>query len=268
MMNFMFYILTGIFAGFLAGLLGIGGGVIIIPSLIHIFPHTNIPPELIMHMAASTSLTTVIFSSAVAVISQNRHQNIDWQLFRKIAAGIVAGTIVGVIIAGLLPDHFLTIIFAFFLFFTSIRLLTSQKNTPNPNSQAGKMTQWLTGGIIGFMSGILGVGGGIISVPLFLRLGLNPHRAAGTSSACVLLLATVAAITFTLTGSHHTAQLPAGSTGYIYWPAVICIATASMFFVPLGTKLARKLSGNALKRVFAIFLLLVAIEMLVKGLLI
>lgn len=258
------YLLIGTFAGFLAGLLGIGGGVIIVPALANIFAYIHIPPETIMHMAASTSLTTVIFSSAIAVISQHRNHTINWPLFRQLAIGITLGTVSGAISANLLPGQTLKMLFAIFMLFISIKLLLNPKTTTNKKLELGKISQTVIGMLIGFLSGLLGIGGGVISIPIFLRLGMTPHTAAGTSSACVLLLAIVGAISFMLTGAPHDEYLPAGSTGYIYWPAVICIAAASMVFVPLGTKLARKLPGHILKKVFAGFLLLVAVEMLVK----
>lgn len=264
MIYFFLYALIGILAGFLAGLLGIGGGVIIIPGLASIFAYQDIPANVIMHMAASTSLTTVIFSSAVAVISQHRSQQVDWNLFGQLAFGIVIGTASGAITANALSSHVLKIIFALFIFFIAIKMLLAKKAVTTEKFQLGKIGQIITGIIIGFASGVLGIGGGVISIPIFLRLGLTPHTAAGTSSACVLLLAIVGAISFILIGAHQTAYLPAGSTGYIYWPAVICIAAASMIFVPVGTKFARKLPGTTLKKVFAIFLLLVAIEMLLR----
>lgn len=263
MISFFLYVLIGISAGFLAGLLGIGGGVIIIPGLASIFSYAGIPAEAIMHMAASTSLTTVIFSSAVAVISQHRSQQVDWNLFRQLALGIVLGTVSGAITANALSSHILKIIFALFMLFIALKILLAKNVVTTEKLQLGKTGQIMVGAIIGFVSGVLGIGGGVISIPIFLRLGLTPHTAAGTSSACVLLLAIVGAISFMLMGAQHATHLPAGSTGYIYWPAVICIAAASMIFVPLGTKFARKLPGATLKKVFAVFLLLVAVEMLV-----
>jgi len=263
MIEYFLYSIIGTLAGFLAGLLGIGGGVIVVPGLAETFSHFNVPHDVVMHMAASTSLTTIMFTAIVAVLVQHRNQAIDWQLFRQLVPGIVIGTIGGAVIAAQLSNYTLKVLFGLFMLYVSIQMLLGKKRIEAEKKTLGKIAQLGLGFLIGGGSGLLGIGGGAISVPIFIRLGMTPHSAAGTSSACVLLLSIVAAICFIFTGM-DAKGLPPGSTGFIYWPAVICVAAASMLFVPLGTKLARKLSGTTLKRIFAVFLMLVAVDMLIR----
>lgn len=259
----LIYGVIGLLAGLLAGLLGIGGGVIVVPGLATAFAQFNIPPEAVMHMAASTALTSILFTAISAVYHQHQQHTIEWNLFRQLAPGIILGTVFGAITANHLSSRTLQILFGIFMLFVALRILFSKKQHAYEKAELKSFTRLMIGIAIGSASGLLGIGGGAVSIPVFLRLGLTPHRAAATSSACVLLLATVGTITFMLTG-HHTQGLPAGSIGYVYWPAVLCIAFSSMVAVSFGTKLARKLSGTTLKKIFAIFLLVVAIEMLVR----
>lgn len=265
MIEYLIYSLLGIGAGFLAGMLGIGGGVIVIPGLATAFSYFNMMPNnAIMHVAESTSLTAIMFTALIAVIVQHRGKKIDWQLFRQLAPGIIVGTILGAVIAALLSSNVLKIVFGLFMLYVAIQMLLTKQKIETERKTLSKFAQIGSGFLIGSASGLLGIGGGAISVPLFLRLGISAHDAAGTSSACVLLLAVVGAISFIFTGMDATG-LPANSTGFIYWPAVICVAIASMIFVPLGTKLARQLSSTTLKRIFAVFLMLVAAHMLISG---
>ena len=257
------YSLLGALAGFLAGLLGVGGGVIIVPGLANAFPAFGMPKEAIMHMAASTSLASVFFTAISAVIIQHRNRAINWSLFQQIAPGIIIGTVMGAIIANHLSTYLLAKCFGGFMFFVAFRILFTKPPAVIHQAELKNITKIGIGCVIGFVSGLIGIGGGAVSIPIFLRLGLTPHQAGATSSACVLLLAFVGVISFTITGWHSTG-LPPGSTGYIYWPAVIIIAISSMIAVPFGTKLGKKISGKLLKRLFAIFLLLVACDMLVQ----
>lgn len=262
-MFFLFYSLIGLAAGFLSGLLGIGGGTVLVPGLLAVFSHEGLPIQLQMHLATSTALASIIFSSFIAVIHQQRSFSINWSLFRQLAPGMIIGIVAGALITLLLSTQVLKLLFSLFLFSVAFQIFF------NKSQPEGKKTIRLTplkkgslGFFIGIISGLLGIGGGALAVPIFLRLGLSTHHAIATSSACVLLLAIIGVFTFTLTGL-NVQNLPAGSGGFVYWPAVICVSIGSMVIVPLGTRLGKRLPGHHLRKIFALFLLVVSVTLLI-----
>ncbi|MES2142064.1 MAG: sulfite exporter TauE/SafE family protein [Pseudomonadota bacterium] len=262
-MFFLFYILIGLFAGFLSGLLGIGGGTVLVPGLLFAFSHAGLPVQLQMHLATSTALASIIFSSLVAVIQQQRSYAINWPLFRQLAPGMVIGIVVGALIALFLSTQVLKLLFSLFLFSVAFKILFNRSQPERKETiRLTLLKKCSLGGFIGIISGLLGIGGGAIAVPIFLRLGLSTHHAIATSSACVLLLAIIGALTFTFTGL-HAQNLPLGSGGFVYWPAVIGVSIGSMVVVPLGTRLGKRLPGRHLRKIFALFLLVVGITLLI-----
>ncbi len=264
MFEFSLYLLTGLVTGVLAGLLGIGGGVIIVPTLLYIFTYVQMPQWAIMHMAESTALAAIILTTLMAVVIQQRHHNIRWDIFRRLSLGIVVGTTLGAAIASLLPNNILKILFGVFISLISIHMLFSRKHETIKSDQYSPPWIEITSGfLVGGVSGMLGIGGGVFIVPILLRFGLSAHSAAATSSACALLLSLVGTLSYMIAGWQVTG-LPHESTGFVYWPAVLGIALTSVIFVPLGTKLANRLSGKTLIRIFALFLLLVGLRMLIS----
>lgn len=255
------YILVGAVTGLLAGLFGIGGGVIIVPGLVYTFNHVGIDQLVLMHMAESTSLAVIILTTLVAVLAQHRKGNILWNVFYRLVPGIVLGSVMGSLIASVLSSHVLRIIFGFFVIVTAIRMLIPTQLKELHEHPHKWPIQLGAGLAIGGLSGMLGIGGGVFTVPVLLYFGLPVHNATATSSACALLLGCVGTIAFMVTG-WGISGLPVGSTGYVYWPAVLGVAFASMIFVPLGIKFAQHLSSAMLKRIFAVILILVGIDML------
>jgi uncharacterized membrane protein YfcA len=265
MIGILLYLLTGIGAGLLAGLLGVGGGVIVVPALAFIFSYLNMPKDAIMHMAASTSLAAMIFTTFAAVLAQQKRQMINWPVFRHLAAPIAIGTVAGAAISSLLSTQILGFIFGVFMIIVALRMLLQKKDEESsvPPHLPDRFILYTAGSAIGALSGLLGIGGGALTVPILLHFGYRAHESAATSSACALLLSVIGTLIFAI-GGWEAHGLPAGSTGYIYWPAALVIAFMSMIFVPLGTKLARRLSSNTLKRVFGGFMLVVGLDMLLK----
>lgn len=258
----LLYIVLGSTSGFLAGLLGIGGGVIVVPGLAYIFSLLHFDPTVIMHMAAGTSLGAIIFTMLVAVLTHRKRNTIEWNIVWRLLPGFAIGAILGALLAADLPTKILKIIFAIFLVAIAVKLFL-QKKSEDVEPVAPKLwVQWLAGIAIGISAGLLGVGGGVLAIPILLRFGLKPHNAAATSSACSLFLSIVGTLSFIAVGWHDPA-LPVGSTGYVYWPAVLGIAVFSSLLVPLGANLARRLSGDALQRIFAVFLLIIAVDMMI-----
>lgn len=262
-MFLILYITIGLLAGFLAGLLGIGGGTILVPGLLAIFSHAGIPESLQMHMATSTALTSIIFTSLIAVYHQQRSFSINWPLFKQLVPGMTVGIIAGALFALLLSTKSLKLLFSLFLFSVAFKLYFHRSpRIKKEITVLNTFKKWSIGFFIGIVSGMLGLSGGVISVPVFLRLGLSTHSAIATSSACVLLLAILGTITFTLTGL-HASNLPLGSLGFVYWPAVVGISIGSVLFVPVGTKLGKRVAGNVLRRFFALFLFVLGITLLI-----
>lgn len=261
---FLLYLIMGSIAGILAGLFGIGGGVIVVPSLAQIFAYDGLPNSIVMHMAAGTSLASIIFTMAAAVFTHYKRKTIVWSTVWQLAPGIIIGTILGAYMASILSTYILKIIFALFVIITAIHLFFSSKQTGKTERALPSSYIQITAGLfIGLMAGLLGVGGGIVAVPILLRFGLPMHSAAATSAMCALVLSIVGTISFIVTG-WHVIDLPLGSTGFVYWPAALAVAITAMIFAPLGAKLAQRLSGNVLKRCFAILLLIIGITMLIK----
>lgn len=265
MIGISLYIFLGIIAGLLAGLLGLGGGVLIVPGLALIFNFLGIPPEKIMHMATSTSLASIIFTTLTAAIIQHRRGNIDWYVVWHLLPGIFLGVIGGTSLANALPNSALRIFFGIFLGIIAFHLLFKRKKSTE-ETEKPKPSQWLqliAGVITGLLGGILGIGGGIFVIPVLLHLGLDVRRAMATSAVCAFSLSVIGTLNFMIM-SWKTPSLMPGTTGYIFWPAAIIIAFTGIFFVPMGNKLANYLSTKALERVFAVFLLLIALDMLVR----
>ena len=163
----------------------------------------------------------------------------------------------------LLSTQALKLLFSVFLFSVALKLYFHRSPTIKKEIIVlNSFKKWSIGFFIGIISGMLGLGGGAISVPVFLRLGLSTHHAIATSSACVLLLAILGAMTFTLTGLHAN-NLPSGSLGFVYWPAVLGISLGSVLFVPVGTGLGKRIAGNILRRLFALFLFVLGITIII-----
>lgn len=265
MISFLLYILVGAIAGLMAGLLGLGGGVVIVPGLVSVFSYADMPRQAIMHMATSTSLAVMIITTLTAVISQQRRRTILWSVFRQLVPGTILGTICGVTLATVLSTHTLKLIFGVFLLLMAIRLLLAHEIPANTSETPPfkPIIMGFAGFIVGLMSGLLGIGGGVVAIPLLLRLGVPMHNAAATSSACALLLSVVGTLVFMLEG-WHVANLPSGSFGYVYLPAVLSIAAASVCVVPVAVRLAHYLSARVLKSVFALMLIPIGLDMLLR----
>lgn len=253
------FALLGIIGGFLAGLLGIGGGVVIVPGCVAIFHWLHMPSALWMHMAAGSSLASVIATASSAVRKHQQHQAVLWPITLRLIPGMLIGISLGTYGGHLLSTGMLSKIFGVFLILIAIRMALNI--LPHPDRS---LPNWLGlslfGSLMGISTGLLGIGGGILAVPFFIQCNVPMHKATGTSAACTLLIAIFGTINFIWHG-WHTVTWP-WSTGYIYWPAVLGISLTSVLFAPLGAKWAHRLPIHSLKRIFAIFLLSIGLNML------
>jgi uncharacterized membrane protein YfcA len=263
LLSLLIYIVIGAVTGFLAGLIGIGGGVVGVPALVYAFTATGISQNIIMHLAEGTSIAAIMFNMVTAVFAHHKNKLILWYMVKQLAPGVIVGCIVGACVATLLSTHILKMVFGIFMLLVAIQLLLAQKPHESERPPPGLFIQRISGLAIGLMSGLLGIGGGVVAIPLLLRFGLPMRNAAATSITCALIASIIGTITFTLAG-WHVAGTPAGTTGFVYWPAAIAIGVIGVSIVPLGAKLAKRLSNTTLKRIFAVVLLIIGVEMLVR----
>ena len=255
----------GLGTGFLAGLLGIGGGMLMVPFITIIMGHRGVPSDLAVKMAIATSMATIIFTSVSSVRAHHKRGAVRWDIVKRLAPGIVIGSLAGSLgVFALLKGTALAIFFALFVGFSATQMFLDRK--PKPTRQMpGTGGQLAAGGVIGFISGLVGAGGGFISVPFMTWCNISIHNAVATSAALGFPIAVANVIGYAISGQ-SVQGLPAGSFGYIWLPALAVIAVCSVFTAPLGAKAAHTLPVKKLKRVFASILYLLAAYMLWKGL--
>ena len=259
-MTFLVYLLVGSAAGLLAGLFGIGGGLVIVPVLVITFGLMGISETVSTHMALATSLTTIIFTSLSSVKEHHSHGAVDWMLVRWIGSGIIIGTALGVfLLADVAGDNLQLAIGVF-------ALLMAAKMAFNINPGANRQvpaTPGLiaSGSLIGFGSAWFGIGGGSFTVPFLTWVNVPMKRAVATAAACGLPIALTGAVSNIVTGWDHV-DLPEWTAGFVYWPAVLGIALTSVPCAKVGAKLAHKLDAQLLKRGFALLLLIVGLKFL------
>ena len=255
------YLLTGALAGVIAGLLGVGGGLVIVPALLYLFILQKLPAEILMHMAVATSLATIVFTSISSTLAHHRRGAVLWQQVRLFIPGIVVGGLLGAAIADHLASESLRITFGVVEILVAVQIGFDIKPSAH-RELPGSSGMFFAGGGIGALSTLLGIGGGTLTVPFLLWCNVNIRNAIATSSASGLPIAVVGAIAMVIAG-WDAENLPAGSTGYVYWPAATVIIIASVLCAPLGARLTHTLPIKALKRIFAIVLACVGTRMLI-----
>lgn len=256
------YIALGSVAGVLAGLLGIGGGLVIVPMLTFSFTWQNVPHEHMLHLALGTSLATIIFTSVSSFRAHNRRGAVNWAAVNAVTPGILVGTFAGAFVASALSTNFLKGFFGIFLYYVAVQMLLNIK--PKPTRQLpGAPGMVAAGGGIGVLSSLVGIGGGTLSVPFLTWCNTPIHTAIGTASAIGLPLAISGSLGYVLSGWGQP-TLPQYSVGYVYLPAMIGIVSASMLTAPVGVRLAHSLPVPRLKRIFAVLLLAVGTKMLLS----
>ncbi len=254
------YLAVGAFAGVLAGLFGVGGGLVIVPVLAFVFERAGIAPEVLMHLAIGSSLTTIVFTSLASVRAHHRRGAVRWALFARLAPGIAVGALLGAAVADWLPSAGLRRIFGVFELAVAVQMGLGLKPSPH-RGLPGSPGLFAAGGVIGTFSAIVGIGGGTLTVPFLTWCNVAMRNAVATSAACGLPIALAGAAGFAMAGWDE-AGLPGGSTGFLYWPAIAGVVAASVLFAPLGARLAHALPGEVLKRLFALFLAGLGVYML------
>lgn len=253
----LLYLLLGAFVGLLAGLLGVGGGLIMVPVLAAIFIYNGLPYEVIMHLALGTSLASILFTSLSSVYSHHKHQAVNWGHVRKLSPGVLLGAWFGGLSASGLSTDILKPVFAVFELFVAAYMLSSIK-TQTHKSSPSLLNITTSGGVIGYISSIVGIGGGTMTVPWLMWHGSSIHKAIATSAAVGFPIAAGGAISYLYAGWDHD-LLPTYSLGFIYLPALFSIIISSVLFAPIGANLAHKLDVQKLKQIFAFLLIGLAI---------
>lgn len=254
------YLILGLFTGIIAGLLGVGGGLIIVPVLVMLFQLQGFADVVVVHLAVGTSLATIVLTSISSVRAHHKHGAVLWPVFWQLTPGILIGALLGAFIAELMSADFLRIFFALFEFAVALQLGLDIK--PNPaRVLPGHFIMALVGTGIGSLSAIVGIGGGSLTVPFLVWCNVLMQKAVATSSACGLPIAIAGAAGFMLTGWQNEA-LPDNSSGFVYWPAFFGIVMTSILTAPLGARLAHRLPARALKKVFAGFIAILGVRML------
>ncbi|PKO87713.1 MAG: hypothetical protein CVU18_09845 [Betaproteobacteria bacterium HGW-Betaproteobacteria-12] len=254
------YLLTGGVAGFFAGLLGVGGGVVVVPVLAMLFAAQGFPEREVLHLALGTSMATILFTALSSLRAHHAHRAVLWPVLRRLTPGILLGTLLGAQLAGSLSSQALSIFFVAFMLFVAAQMIAERR--PQPGR---RLPGWpglsLAGGVIGACSSLVAIGGGALTVPFLIWCNVRPQQAIGTSAAVGLPIAVGGSVGYVWNGWGH-AGLPAGSLGFVYLPALGIILIASVLAAPFGARLAHRLPVRVLRRIFAGLLLLLSVKML------
>lgn len=250
------YLALGALAGLLAGLLGIGGGLVLVAALVWLLPTQGVPVEHAVHAALATALASIVLTGLSSARAHHRRGSVLWPTVAWLVPGLLLGGWLGSGLAVRLDGEWLRLLIAGYCALAAMQMALDwpRARAERPDAPRGPGYS-LAGGGIGAMSALVGIGGGSMTVPLLVWRGVRPVRAVGTSSACGVAIALAAAAGYALQSA--PAGLPPGSWGFVFLPAAAGIALASVLAAPLGTRLAHRLSGPALRRVFAAFLALV-----------
>jgi len=260
--SLLIFAATGAVAGFLAGLLGIGGGMILVPALIFSFQAQGVSAEVLTHLAVGTSLASIVLTSISSLRTHHAQGGVDLTLFKQLTLGLVIGALLGAQIAHALPARTLQFIIGFFAVWTGLKMFRGSQPVVADATVASPLERHAVGGFIGVASAIFGIGGGSLMVPYLVKQGVAMRRAVGTAAACGFPIALAGVIGFIYSG-WGLAELPSGSTGYIYWPALAGIALTSLFTAHAGAVMAHRLPAQQLKRAFAVLLVLVGVRFLI-----
>lgn len=254
------YLAFGCAAGVIAGLLGVGGGIVVVPALVWFFTAQGFPPAIIMQMALGTSLAAIAFTSVSSFRAHHRRGAVLWPVVKRITPGILVGTFAGTCLAARLSGGFLKGFFVCFLYYVSLQMLLNIK--PKPTRQIpGRSGMAGMGFGIGVVSSLVGIGGGTMSVPFLVWCNVPIHIAVGTSAAIGFPIAVAGTVGYMVNGL-GAADLPPLSLGYVSLPALFGVAATSILTAPYGARLAHTLPVATLKRFFAVFLLAMATRML------
>jgi uncharacterized membrane protein YfcA len=257
---FLASLALGAISGVMAGLFGVGGGLVIVPVLAMLFSAHGFPAELVMIMSVATSLATIVFTSISSVLAHHRLNSVLWEKVRAMAPGIMVGTAIGAVVADRISGDLLRVIFIVYLIIVGVQM--ALQLTPKPGRQPpSKLLDAGVAVVIGVLSSLLGIGGGTLTVPFLVHFQTPMRNAVAVASACGLPIAVVSTIGYVLLGRNLT-HLPEWSLGYIHLPSFLGIVLTSIYTAPIGAKLAHKLPALKLKRYFSLLLFVMAAKLI------
>lgn len=261
-MEYIGYLIVGFITGIMSGLLGIGGGVIMVPVLVAIFDSHHYGGNYLMQLATGTSLAAMIVTTLMTTWANQKHGTVRWSMLSLLIPGTVMGALLGVWVAKDIDTQVLQIIFAIFAILLGFKLLLGSKSkTVKTPVSLHPIFILICATIIGILAGLLGIGGGILLIPLLLWLGSSMKHASATSAACAFPTSTAGAVMAVIAG-WHIQGLPEFSLGFVYWPVALILGIASMVGAPIGVKLAHRLPVHTVKRLFGVVLWGIAVRMI------
>ncbi|MFT6990524.1 MAG: putative membrane protein YfcA [Paraglaciecola sp.] len=256
-------ITTGIFAGLLAGLLGVGGGIVIVPVLFFLFQSFGVSQQSAIIIATATSLATIVPTSLSSIKSHHRKGNVDFSLLKSWGLYILIGVVIGSVLVTQYGGQWLSLLFGVIASLSALNMLFRAKKSAVADSLPGKFGQRVIASCIGFFSAMVGIGGGTLSVPTLTAYNYPAHKAVGTASGIGLIISLPAAITMLIFGATPS-DAPIGTYGLVNLLGFVCIVPLTIIFAPVGAKLASIMDANLLKRVFAVVLLITGLRMLAQ----
>lgn len=257
------YLLLGAVAGFLAGLFGVGGGLVLVPVLVLLFEAQHIAPDHLMHLALGTSMATILFTSFASLRKHHQYGAVNWQIVRQMTPGILLGTAFGAMTASFIPTVGLSILFALFVYCAAVQILVDSR--PQTVRQLPSMFgMTVFGALTGWISSLVAIGGGTLVVPFLLWCNLSIRNAVGTSAAISFPVAVGGTAGYIAIGA-HLKTLPPWHLGYVYLPAMFWVALAATLAAPLGARLAHRLQTKSLRKLFAVLLIMLATKLLFKA---
>ena len=256
------YLALGAVAGWLAGLLGIGGGLVVVAALVWLLPLQGVPAAALMQVALATALASIVFTAISSTRAHWRRDAVRWPLVAWLAPGLILGSGVGAVLATWLPSRLLAVFVAGYCLLSAWQLAWGRTRAATESAaMVGRGLLAVAGLVIGVVSAIVGIGGGSMTVPLLVWRGVAPVNAVATSAACGLLIALASAVVYGLSPRAQSLALPEFMLGYVFWPGALAIAATSVLTAPYGAAMAHRLSPIRLRRIFAGFLLLIAMMM-------
>lgn len=256
------YLILGILIGFMAGLLGIGGGGIMVPTLTAIFIAQGMAIEQVVHLALGTSMASIIVTSFSSMRAHNAKSAVLWNVMKAMAPGIIIGTFAAAFLAASMKSMHLALFFSFFMAYVSLQMIIDKK--PKPSRQlSGKVGLFFGGSAIGSISALVSIGGGSLTVPYLVWQNIDLKKAIGTSAAVGLPLSIAGTLGYIISGWEYN-SVENMKLGFVYLPAVLAISLPSFFMAPIGAKFAHTLPISKLKKIFAVLLILLSLKMLIS----
>lgn len=259
----IYYLILGLFVGYFSGLLGIGGGLIMVPVLSFLFEVQRIPAHNILHLALGTSMATILFTSISSTYQHHAHRAVNWDAVRFITPGILLGTALGALIVGYVATLYLAIFFVLFVYFAATQMLIGFKPAATRDYPT-RMEVTVAGMVIGGISSIVSIGGGVLSVPYLVWHKQPLRHAIATSAALGFPIAFGGTLGYIATGYFRGVGLPAHSLGYVYLPVLLWLVIGTMLTAPLGAKATHRMPVDTLRHIFALVLFVLATRMLFK----